>query len=111
MKWRALGGTSQETLAEVKEAFWRSGWKGYLQKALSLELARSKTGSGSALTIAELYARLRENDEACRWLEQAFQEHDDRLVFLNADPRFEGLKSDPRFINLLRRVGLPQRAD
>lgn len=107
LQYRALGGNAQDVIKELKEAFSHAGWKGYLQKALSLELARSKTASGSALTIAELYARLGENDLACKWLDQAFQEHDDRLVFLNADPRFEGLKSDSRFVSLLHRIGLP----
>ena len=68
-------------------------------------------GSGSALTIAELYARLGKNDEACKWLDQAFQEHDDRLVFLNVDPRFDGLRLYPKFDNLLRRIGLPRQSN
>ena len=79
-------------------------------KALDLALAkqRAKKEPVSALGVAELYTRLGEKDSALVWLERAYQERDDRLVALKADPRFDNLRSDPRFDGLLRRVGLAQ---
>jgi len=54
------------------------------------------------------YAGLGDKEQAFAWLEKSYQEHRDRIVWLNVDPLLEPLRSDPRFQDLLRRVGLPQ---
>jgi eukaryotic-like serine/threonine-protein kinase len=51
-------------------------------------------------------AVLGDNDEAMRWLEEAYRQRTALLVTLAIRPGLEGLKSDPRFQDLLRRVGL-----
>jgi hypothetical protein len=57
---------------------------------------------------ARVYTGLSERDRAFEWLERSYEERDDKLVFLNRDPAWDGLRSDPRFADLVRRVGLPQ---
>jgi len=57
-------------------------------------------------SIALIYAALGENDQAFRWLEQAYKDRSWQLVFLKVDPRFDTLRSDRRFAALLQRVGL-----
>jgi tetratricopeptide (TPR) repeat protein len=54
-----------------------------------------------------LYLALGEKDQALAWLEKAYDERSDFLVFLGQDPLFDNLRSDPRFADLARRVGLP----
>ena len=56
------------------------------------------------------YAGLGDNDHAFAWLEQAYAERRDRMVWLNVDPLLDPLRSDPRFDDLVRRVGLPAKA-
>ena len=41
-----------------------------------------------------------------QWLERAYQERSDGLVYLGVDPRWDGMRSNPRFAHLVRRVGL-----
>ena len=61
----------------------------------------------SAYYFAVVYTALGNNDEAMRWLERAFDERSDFLIYLAVDPIFDPLRSDPRFSRLVRRVGLP----
>jgi hypothetical protein len=57
--------------------------------------------------VAQAYARLGERNVAFDWLERAYSERDDDMVFLNSDPVWDPLRSAPRFKDLVRRVGLP----
>jgi serine/threonine-protein kinase len=60
----------------------------------------------SAYHMATIYVALKDRDSAFEWLEKAFNERADWMVFLNVDPRFKSLRSDPRFTDILRRMGL-----
>jgi len=59
-----------------------------------------------AFHIALVLVGLGETDQALEWLEKAYQERSDLLVYLRVDPRLDPLRGDPRFADLLRRVGL-----
>lgn len=67
---------------------------------------RAKQRSVSAYYIALIYAGLGEKDQAFVWLEKAYQERADGIIFLNVEPGFDGLRADPRFHGLLRRMRL-----
>ena len=56
--------------------------------------------------IAAIYAALGNKDEALAWLKRACDEHEQGVVDLKVNPRFDTLRSDPRFAYLLRRVKL-----
>jgi TolB-like protein len=56
--------------------------------------------------IAAIYAALGNKDEALVWLKRACDEHEQGVVDLKVDRRFDTLRSDPRFMDLLRRVKL-----
>ena len=55
-----------------------------------------------------IYAELGDKDEAFRLLEKSHQEHAATLPYLAVDPLWYGMHSDPRYVDLLRRMGLPQ---
>jgi tetratricopeptide (TPR) repeat protein len=61
----------------------------------------------SAYYFAVVYTALGNNDDAMRWLERAFDERSDFLIYLAVDPIFDPLRADPRFSRLVRRIGLP----
>jgi TolB-like protein/Flp pilus assembly protein TadD len=61
-----------------------------------------------AYDIAMVYLGLGEKKQAYEWLEKGLEERSAWMVYLNMDPRLDGLRSDPRFVELVRRVGLPQ---
>ncbi|MFN0084996.1 MAG: TPR end-of-group domain-containing protein [Blastocatellia bacterium] len=76
-------------------------------KTLLEELQRrSKAEHASALSMASAHAGLDDREKAFSWLEKAYINRDEELVFLHGDPQFDKLRSDPRFIDLLRRLGL-----
>ena len=58
--------------------------------------------------MAIIYTGLKENDQAFRWFEKAYEEREGNLVYLNVEPMFDAIRSDLRFHELVRRVGLPQ---
>ncbi|MGH9898502.1 MAG: TPR end-of-group domain-containing protein [Pyrinomonadaceae bacterium] len=46
-----------------------------------------------------------EKDQAFAWLEQAYVERSDGLIYLKVVPMLDSLRSDPRFTDLLQRIG------
>jgi TolB-like protein/DNA-binding winged helix-turn-helix (wHTH) protein/Tfp pilus assembly protein PilF len=67
----------------------------------------SSTRYVSPYSVALVHAGLGDRDQALAWLEKAYVERSDYMVYLNREPMLDGLRSDPRFAALVRRVGLP----
>jgi serine/threonine protein kinase len=112
-EWKAEGQLSgdrndSEFASATEQGFRSAGWKGALTKGIETRQAQRKTGYSSAYWIAALYAELGNKDQAFRWLNTAYQEHDRFLVSLKTDFLLDPLRSDPRFAELVRKVGLPQ---
>jgi serine/threonine protein kinase len=95
-----------EQALALKEAYIKSGMRGFWEKQLELAIERSMQTYVSPYNIAWLYAILGEKDEAFAWLEKAYAEHSIHFTYLRADTSFESLRSDPRFSALLKTVGL-----
>lgn len=64
----------------------------------------------AALYYAAIYTGLGDKDRAFAWLEKAYQQRSEYLIYLNVEPMADPLRSDPRFQSLLHRVGLPPRS-
>jgi tetratricopeptide (TPR) repeat protein len=94
--------------AALEQGFRSGGWKGALSKSIETLQAQRKTGYLSAYFIAQAYADLAEKDQAFQWLNTAYQEHDEHLMWLETDFVLDPIRSDPRFTELVRKVGLPQ---
>jgi len=60
----------------------------------------------SSLYFAAVYLGLGDNHTALDWLDRAYKERNDRLLYLAAEPMADPLRSDPRFSQLLAKVGL-----
>jgi serine/threonine protein kinase/tetratricopeptide (TPR) repeat protein len=56
--------------------------------------------------IASIYSCLHEVDAAFDWLDTAYAEHDQTLVWVKVHPRLDPLRGDPRFDEFLRRMNL-----
>jgi TolB-like protein/tetratricopeptide (TPR) repeat protein len=69
------------------------------------EIARHRYVSG--FFFAEAYVGLGQRDQAITWLERAYEEHDQWMVFANSYPGLDRLHSEPRFQALLRRMNFP----
>jgi Flp pilus assembly protein TadD len=59
-----------------------------------------------SLYVALIHIGLVEKDQAFAWLDKAYEERCDFLVYLPTDPMADPLRSDPRFLALLGRLGL-----
>ena len=95
--WYALTGPLQKAYAALGESdYWR--------KRLDSTKKLYDQGTVPASAVAGIYAILHENEQAMTWLEKAFDESDDFLVFLNIQPQFEGLHSNPRFQALIEKI-------
>lgn len=60
-----------------------------------------------SLYFAGIHLGMGELDESFRWLNKAYQERHDRLVYLGREPMADPLRSDPRFKELMNKLGLP----
>ena len=112
-EWKAFGElsgdrTQAEFASAAEQGFRSGGWKGALNKGIEAGLAQRKTGNYSAYRMARLYADLGDKEQAFRWLNTAYQERDWLLLDLRTDFVFDPIRSDPRFVELVRKVGLPQ---
>jgi TolB-like protein/Tfp pilus assembly protein PilF len=58
-----------------------------------------------SLYVALIYIGLGEKEQAFAWLDKAYEERCDFLVYLPTDPMADPLRGDPRFLTLLARLG------
>jgi TolB-like protein/Flp pilus assembly protein TadD len=63
-----------------------------------------------AIYFAVIYAGLNKKDDAFRWLDRAYDERCEYLVYLGTEPLADPLRGDPRFAKLLSRIGLDPAA-
>jgi tetratricopeptide (TPR) repeat protein len=86
---------------EIAAAYAAGGRAGYLKKEVQL----ATEGSRPALYMARDHAVLGDKTMALHWLELAYQQHDSEVLYMNADPEFDGLRSDPRYKSLAKAIG------
>ncbi|MDA2935317.1 hypothetical protein MYX82_13390, partial [Acidobacteria bacterium AH-259-D05] len=91
-KWLTLGEASEEDVAGLAEAYSTSGSEGYWRWWLEYLEERSQRAYVRPSTFARIYAYLDEKDQAFEWLEKAYQERTDSLLYLKVIPRFEPLR-------------------
>jgi TolB-like protein/Tfp pilus assembly protein PilF len=60
----------------------------------------------SSLYFAAIYTGLGDSRTALDWLDKAYRERNDRLVYLAVDPIADPLRAEPRFRDLMVRLGL-----
>ena len=64
-----------------------------------------------AIYYAAIYAALGDNDRAMQWLEKAYQERSDYMMYLKTEPAFDSLRADRRFQHLLERIAAGSRKE
>jgi TolB-like protein/Tfp pilus assembly protein PilF len=83
-----------------------AGDKAGAQQVLAKLEQSSRIRYVPALYFAAVYTGLGDKELTFHWLEKAFNEQDDRLVYLGVDPIADPLRGDPRFQQLMKRSGL-----
>jgi tetratricopeptide (TPR) repeat protein len=94
-----------EVLASLGSAYALAGKRA---EALSVSTELQKRSAQhyvSPYNRSLLFLSLGENDKAFEWLERAYDERAEWMIYLSVDPRFDSLRSEPEFRDILRRIG------
>ncbi len=68
----------------------------------------SRTQYVTAYGPALVYAQLNQRDSAFAWLDRAYAERTNWMVWLNRDPRWRSVRDDPRFLKIVSQMRLPK---
>jgi tetratricopeptide (TPR) repeat protein len=98
--------TSNYLTANLAVAYARTGQTAKANELLAYLESRAKNDSEIAFRLAMACSDLGRKDEAIHLLQQSFAAHDDRMVWLKVEPRFDPLRDDPRFQELLQKMNL-----
>ena len=100
-------GTPMMTSA-LAHAYARSGKKMEAEELLAQLTVLSKKEYVSPYYFAVIAAGLSDNEGAINWLEKAFADRSNGLVFLQVEPELDGLRSNPRFVGLQKKLDFPE---
>jgi len=101
-----LAGDKDSALA-LHQAFDRAGFNAVLVWRLGDLKRRTAKEYVSPLEFANTHACLNRKDEALRYLEEAYQDHEPWLVHLQYLPNFDFLHSDHGYQAIVSKMGLP----
>jgi TolB-like protein/DNA-binding winged helix-turn-helix (wHTH) protein/Tfp pilus assembly protein PilF len=94
-------------ISALAHAYASSGNKTEAEKLLSQMTLQSKTQYVSPYYFAIVYVGLGENEKAMDWLEKAYADHSNGLVFMKVEPELDNLHSNPRFVALQQKLNFP----
>lgn len=104
-----LDGKSAQEVAEYRRTAEKYGLNEIYRKEINKLLAQEKRGeNGSFIGLALFNSLLGQKDEAFKYLDKMYDNHSAEMVLIKPDTRFASLRSDPRYIDLLKRIGLPE---
>jgi TolB-like protein/DNA-binding winged helix-turn-helix (wHTH) protein/Tfp pilus assembly protein PilF len=94
-------------VSALAHAYALSGNHSEALKLLAQLDALSKKQYVSPFYVATVYLGLGKNEFAMNWLQKAYADRSNGLVFFKVEPELDPLRSDPRFISLLRKLNFP----
>jgi TolB-like protein/tetratricopeptide (TPR) repeat protein len=100
------GGGNTEPIAFRARVQALTGNRTAAEQAIGALAELSKHKYVPPYNIAMIYAGLGDTEGALHWLEKGLESRDVRLVFLQADPRWDPIRQEPRFQTLSRRLNL-----
>jgi hypothetical protein len=107
---KILGGAPEDPaiLALMGHEYAVSGDKANANKVIA-KLARIATKKYvPSVYFALVYTGLNDKDDAFRWMERAYEERCEYLVYLGSEPLADPLRDDPRFVTFVQRIGPPR---
>jgi tetratricopeptide (TPR) repeat protein len=94
-------------LAALAHACARAGQRTEAQQLLSQLEAASKRQYVSPYCLAIVYVGLGGKEQALSFLEKAFSDRSNGLIFIAVEPELDPIRSDPRFSALEKQLRLP----
>jgi serine/threonine protein kinase/Tfp pilus assembly protein PilF len=105
-KWAALTGNKVEAAVTLAQLHAVSGRADEARRLIADikrdQLVIDQLHRGLAL----VHVALGENDLAFEYLEESCARHEEAILSLKVDPKFDALRSDPRFVELLKKIGI-----
>jgi TolB-like protein len=103
---RLFGGEFTGVPEAMDRGYAASGYAGAMRAtAKAIERLHDPSDRGF---IPDFYALAGDKEEALKWLQKLYEEHDAGLISLGIDPVWDPLRSDPRFQDLVRGLALPE---
>ncbi|MGD9588523.1 MAG: hypothetical protein AB7Q37_04420 [Pyrinomonadaceae bacterium] len=100
---------NRERAEELRGAFSKDGWTGYLRKRIELADSNTDAKFYQDSTIKPYcFVGLGQNDKALDELEKIFEMRYTEVVAIKVDPLLDPLREEPRFKELIRKVGFPE---
>jgi TolB-like protein/DNA-binding winged helix-turn-helix (wHTH) protein/Tfp pilus assembly protein PilF len=99
---------SPPVLGALGHVYATSGRKIEAEKVLHQLMDQSKKQYVSPFYVASIYAGLRQDEKAMDWMEKAYEDRSNSVIFMKVDPQLDTLRSSPRFQRLMQRLALPQ---
>jgi TolB-like protein/DNA-binding winged helix-turn-helix (wHTH) protein/Tfp pilus assembly protein PilF len=94
-------------VSALAHAHARAGNKEEAEKLLAQLERDARTKYVSPYYFAIVYLGLGDNERAMNWLEKAFVDRSNGLVFMRVEPELDHLRSNPRFVALQQRLRFP----
>jgi len=95
-------------VVDLAYAYAVAGRKNEARKMLrSLEEQEASGRNLGDLGLYPIYFALGDRDQALAWLEKAYKDKSESLLYLRCWPEFDRMHADARFADLVRRVGIP----
>ena len=93
---------------EVARVYSRSGFKASIAREIEMKKQLAKRQYVDPADIAFRYAELGDKEQTFAWLDKALAEKSGQLEFIKVFRPLDPWHSDPRYIELLKKMGLPQ---
>jgi len=100
-------GRHELPLATLAGVYGLARRRGEALKLIDELKARARLRYVPSSLFAQAYIGLGERNRALGWIEQAYEEHDQGMVYIKAYPGWDTLHSEPRFQALVRRMNFP----
>jgi TolB-like protein/Flp pilus assembly protein TadD len=87
-------------------AYAKAGDRSHAEEIVAKLTAQRRQNYVPSMYIAAVYTGLADKDQAFHWLDEAYKEHSEYLVYIQSDPMADTIRDDPRYAALLRKVGI-----
>jgi len=102
----SLSHDSPPMLGALGHAYALAGQKPDAERVLQRMLIQSRKQYVSPFYIGLVYLALKDHENALNWLEKAYADRSNAVIFLQVDPQLDSIRSAPRFQDLVRRMAL-----
>ncbi len=92
--------------SNLAAAYALNGQKEKAESIIRLLAQDAEKNGEAAYRLSLVYADMGRDEETIACLQKAVSKHDDRLLWIKVDPRFDHLRGDARFQSILQQVNL-----